>query len=152
MKIIENKFEFRKFIRQYFNEYCNWFKDKELKNTLGYIDEEWLNFILKDEEGIELAVFQDNKLICVIGLNYPDEMNKSYTITNIAVKPNLKNKGIGSEILLELLKKYQLNEDEYWVSFVDLKNKNGQRFFEKNGWMKYIEKDMIKYILLNNNI
>jgi len=80
-------------------------------------------------------------------LNFPTEIEHSYTITNIAVKPNLKNNGIGSEVLAALLNKYQLRENEYWVSYVGMENKNGQRFFEKNGWTKITENDMIKYTI-----
>lgn len=141
------EFIFREFVKDYFDEYESWFENEELKTALEGIDEEWLHYILNDDKGEELAVFKAEQLVAVIGVQYPDKLVPCYGISNIAIKPNLKNKGLGSKILSALLKRKYLKPNEYWVCFVDVKNKNGQRFFEKNNWKKISveEHDMIRY-------
>ena len=83
----------------------------------------------------------------VIGITYPTDKEAYYVITNMAVKPSLKNKGLGSKIIKELINRTALKPKEYWVSFVDKENKNGRHFLEKNGWTKKsaIEDGMIRY-------
>jgi N-acetylglutamate synthase-like GNAT family acetyltransferase len=139
-------FNFQKFSARDFKTYKAWFKDKTLQKTLGYIDKEWLDYILTDQTGIEYSVFQNQQLIGVIGLNYPNETEKSYVISNIALQPNLKNRGLGSKMLKAFMQKITLKPEEYWVSYVENFNFNAQHFFEKNGWTKINEVDeMIRY-------
>lgn len=139
------KYTFRKFNKQDFKEYKNWFQDVLLKTALGSVDGEWLKYILTDTEGTELAVSMKEELICVIGINYPTEAEGSWVITNIAVKPSMRNKGIGSEILAELIKSTRLEEEEFWLAYVDKENIAAQGFFKKNNWIRGIDEDMIKY-------
>lgn len=146
-----HKFIFEKFEKKHYSEYQSWFSDPDIKNALGYIDDEWLNYILNDQEGIELVAIKDSMILAVIGLHFPSPKDPTYTITNIAVKPQLKNKGFGSQILSALINEYPLKNNEYWVCHVDPQNKNAQRFFEKNAWEKSQEQDMIKYILKNSS-
>ncbi len=143
----KGKLEFRKFETQDFLEYKAWFEDSKLKQAIGFVDEDWLKHILQDKEGVELAVLIESELIAVIGIKFPSENNKSYAITNIAVKPNLRNSGIGSRVLNALLDRTKLLDGEFWICYVDFKNKTAQQFFEKNGWKKYPEDDMVKYVL-----
>ena len=128
------KYQYKKFTREDYKEYSNWFQDPDLKKSLGGIDEEWLNFILEDEQGIEYAVFLDNELICVIGITLPSQNNDYLVISNLAVHPDHRRKGIGSEVLGNLL--FKLKPKENWVSFVASENQKAADFFKKNGWAK----------------
>ena len=146
MKLSNPEFEFRKFTRADYQAYKSWFNNNALKKTLGDIDEEWLDYIMKDEEGIELTVSKNGELVCVIGLIYPNAKESSYIITNIAVKPLLKNKGLGTKILTQLIEKTELKQNEYWAAYVEMSNLNGHRFFEKNDWKRMEgDDDMVRY-------
>jgi len=126
---------FKKFAEEHFQEYQSWFKDKELKTALGGVDEEWLNHILHNEEGIDYAVFENEKMIGVVGVLFPTEKNPYYVLTNIAVHHDLKNMGKGAKIL-ECLFQQKDFKSNYWLCYVAIENISAQRFFKKNHWIK----------------
>ncbi|WP_020568368.1 GNAT family N-acetyltransferase [Neolewinella persica] len=138
--------EFRKFTAADYPDYSSWFNDPQLQRALGPIDEEWLNHILNDdEEGMELAVFLDSKLVAVVGITLPHDQYDYRVITGIGVKPALRNQGLGSKVLLQLLEEVQLEAGCFWVSYVEKFNFCGQAFFEKHEWMKFEEEEMYRY-------
>ncbi len=140
-------FTFRPFTRSDYLTYKAWFEDPVLEKALGDIDEEWLGYVLDDKTGKEYAIFQDDLLIAVVGITYPTPQHPYYVITNFAVHPSQKNKGMGSIILKDLLEKIPLQKDEYWVAYVEPFNLAAQHFFAKNGWQQQeeSEEEMIKY-------
>lgn len=143
-------FKFEKFAQEHYDTYNAWFADRELRTAIDGIDETWLEDVLSDTSGSEIAVSIDQKLIGVVGITNPTSVINHYVITNIAVDPSQKNKGLGSQILKALMDRSPLKQGEFWVSFVEPYNLNGQRFFEKNGWSRTVEKDtMIKYAYAN---
>ena len=134
------QYQFKRFTRRDYKEYKSWFQDPDLKKSLGGIDEEWLSFILKDEQGIEYAVFSNNTLIRVIGITLPNQNENYHVISNLAVHPDYRNREIGSEVLGKLL--FYLKPEENWVCFVSSDNQKAADFFIKNGWTKReIEQD-----------
>lgn len=141
------KITIQKFTEKDYPLYRAWFEDKALQRTIGGIDQEWLEYILRDEDSSEYTMFYDGELVGVLGVQHPSKKEQSYVITNIAIKPALKNKGFGTKMLWEVVKLIKLKSDEYWVSYVDRSNKNAQQFFEKNNWNKIGEgeDDLIRY-------
>lgn len=143
--------EFKIFQKKHFEEYNNWFKNKRIKKALGFIDDEWLEFILNDANGIEYAIFQGNNMVSVVGLIFPTNEYHSYAIKNIAVNPEYFGKGIGTSVLKMLYKLHPLKTNEFWLTFVDKMNLSGQLFFKKNGWIKIkgneLEDNMLRYEL-----
>lgn len=140
--------EFVPFAEEHYFEYKKWFDKDAIKNALGYIDEEWLNYILNDTAGIEYAVLQNKILVAVAGISLPSATEKSYVINNIAVNPSHFGKGIGSLVLKELVLRYPAKEDESWLAYVDVKNESAQKFFTKNDWIEicqYSDDNMICY-------
>lgn len=137
--------DFRIFSEADFCEYQQWFKDEHIKKSLYSIDSEWLRNVLNDETGIEYAVFSEEKMIAEVGIVLPTIENPFYVISNIAIHPNEYRKGMGSEVLSKLYELHPLKKDQYWMAFVELKNYRAQRFFEKNGWIRYVDKEMIGY-------
>jgi ribosomal protein S18 acetylase RimI-like enzyme len=138
--------EFRKFTAEDYPEYSSWFEDVQLQKALGPIDEEWLNYVLNDEEeGMELAVVSESKLVAVVGTTLPHDQYAYRIITGIAVKPALRSQGLGSKVLVKFLEEVQLEAGEYWVSYVEKSNVCGQAFFEKHAWTKFEEEDMFRY-------
>ncbi|MDF1695413.1 MAG: GNAT family N-acetyltransferase [Saprospiraceae bacterium] len=127
-------FTYSRFTRGYFSTYLKWFENELVKNALYGIDEEWLEYVLNDETGIEYAVFSEQEMLAVLGVKYPDADNPTYVITNIVVNPSVFGQGIGSLVLEDLNQLFVLEKGERWVAFVEPKNKIAQMFFAKNGW------------------
>ena len=123
-----------------YEDYKSWFSDAELTRALGNVDQEWLDYILSQKDGEELAFFEEDILVCVVGIVFPEKENNFYSITNIAVNPTRKNSKIGSSALKIILEKYKLEKDQYWQCFIDKWNMSAQSFFEKNLWRK-VEED-----------
>ena len=141
-------FVYLKFERTHFDIYFKWFEEEQTREALYGIDEEWLEYVLKDTTGAEYAVFRDDKMVAVIGIKFPDEENQFCVITNLAVNPELFGNGIGSQVLQDLEAIYKGNENESWVAYVEVKNEKARRFFEKNGWKLNKEMDedgMLRY-------
>lgn len=124
------------FSKEDFPEYLRWFDDAELNLRLGPMkeDDEWLSSVLNDETGPTYSLFLDKELVSVIGIAYPDIQHPMYCITNIAVKPSLRGKGIGKEVLRKTMEFHQLEKDQYWIAYVEEDNTNAKLFFDRNGW------------------
>ncbi len=140
-------FKIVKFSKQFYPTYKSWFEYPSIAKTLGHIDEEWLNFILKDKNGTELALINTSgQLLGVIGLVFPTAQHNYYVITNLAVSPKLQNQGIGTTILNLLNTKYRCSDQQYWLTFIAIDNKPAQAFFAKNGWISMgQEGELLRY-------
>lgn len=97
-------------------------------------NDEWLDSVLNSQGECTYSIFQDDKLVAVIGIVYPDQENSAYGITHISVNPSLRSKGIGKEVLKKTLKLHPLKEGQSWIAYVAEKNPKAKLFFEKNGW------------------
>ncbi|MDB4978383.1 MAG: N-acetyltransferase [Candidatus Peribacteria bacterium] len=128
--------QFSKFRKEDFSEYQSWYADSELNLHLGPMekDDEWLHAVMQEADGCHYSVFQGNDLVAVIGVILPDSEHPAYFITDFAVKPTHRGKGIGSDALDELIKLHPLKPEQMWKTFVDVRNPKAKTFFEKNGW------------------
>ena len=139
---MKTELEFRPFQKEDFPEYLNWFKDENLNQQLGPMeeDDEWLRHVLEEQQGLTIhkgctySVFQNNTLLSVIGIICPDENFNSYVITSFAVKPDSRSKGIGTKAINQLLKLHPLQDGESWKAYLNQSNPRARSFFEKNGW------------------
>ncbi len=130
------------FKKEDFPEYLSWFQDPDLNEQLGPMekDDEWLTYAIDQQKGLTeyvgctYSVFQNEKLVSIIGVDFPDPTNHRYGISSIAIKPNLRERGIGSKALQELINLHPLKSRQYWVAYVDEKNPKAKLFFEANGW------------------
>jgi len=106
--------------------------DKLLIETPEYYDgvdeDEWLSLILNEQKGLNefdgctYSVFQNEELVSVIGIAYPDKKDPCFGITNIAVKPILRSTGIGKRIFKKIMKLHPLKKGQYWIAPVDKSN------------------------------
>jgi ribosomal protein S18 acetylase RimI-like enzyme len=124
------------FSQAHYNEYLSWFDNPFIKKALGSIDEEWLNYILKDQSGKEYAFILNEKLVAVAGITYPNLTHPFYVLNNLAVNPGYQRKGIGQSVLQLLFQLHQLEATEYWAAYVHEGNGPAQDFFQSNGWKK----------------
>jgi RimJ/RimL family protein N-acetyltransferase len=104
------------------------------------MDEEWLEHVLHETDGRQYSVFRGEELIAVIGIKFPTAQYPAYYITDFAMKPHLRSKGIGSEVLSELVRLHPLSMGQTWRAFVDIRNPRARAFFEKNEWICTSEK------------
>lgn len=127
------------FKREDFEEYQSWFADPELNKHLGpmEIEDSWLEYVLSNNpEGCEYSVFINQKMVAEVGILFPNSDNPSFFITNLAVNPELRNQGIGSAVLKELVQLHPLKVGQSWKAFVDAENHMAIAFLEKNGWQR----------------
>src|SRR5215470_3735472 len=94
--------QFCKFAQEDFPEYKSWYVDPELNRQLGPIDDEWLAYVLNEQDGVEYSIFRDQELVAVLGIKLPDEKRPDYVVTDLAVKPSLRGQRIGSRTLQKL--------------------------------------------------
>lgn len=128
---------FTKFKPQDFAEYQSWFKDPELNAHLGPMEENdpWLDYILTNNEGVEYSIFNEHQMIAEVGILFPNQQYPSYYITNLAIKPGLRNQGVGSKVLKALINLHPLKGGESWKTAVNANNPKARSFLEKNGWI-----------------
>ena len=98
------------------------------------MDNKWLDHVMQERGGHQYSVFLGKDLIAVIGILLPNAEHPACYITDFAIKPDRRNQGIGSQILMELLKLHTLKPGEMWRAFIDERNPRAKTFFEKNGW------------------
>ena len=101
------------------------------------IEDSWLEPVLNNNpEGCEYSVFIDQKMVAEVGILLPNSDNPSFFITNLAVKPQLRNQGIGSAVLKELVQLHPLKVGQSWKAYVDADNLMAIAFLKKNGWQR----------------
>ena len=133
---------FTPFKKEDFPEYLSWFQDPELQERLGPMEEEdeWLTYALNQQQGLTefaggtYSVFEHEKLVAVVGVEYPDQKIPTYGISSIAVNPMLRGSGLGKRILQGIMKLHPLKNGQHWIAYVDEKNQQAKSFFEHNGW------------------
>ena len=131
---MSNQFTFSKFKAEDFDEYKSWYKDALLNKELGPMDDKWLEHVLEEKDGCEYGVFRGKELIAVIGIKYPVEKYPDYYLTDFAIKPDLRYRGIGSEVLKELMRLRPLKSRQSWKAFINVRNAKAVAFSMKNGW------------------
>jgi ribosomal protein S18 acetylase RimI-like enzyme len=128
--------EFTPFQCANFSEYASWFTDSELNHRLGPMDQTWLSAVLTEasSDGATWAVFCADELVAVIEIVL-DSRNRSIAfITAIAVKPALRQQGIGKTVLQQLLSKNIDRGITEHIAFISIDNVAGQKCFEKVGF------------------
>lgn len=126
---------FKPFEQEDFEDYKSWFADTVLNRFLGPIDDTWLESVLAQTNGIQYSVLGDAQLVAVLGVKVPDVYHQYYVITDMAVKPAMQGKGLGTRILSELYRLHPLKSNETWRTYVNESNHRALVFFQKNGWV-----------------
>ena len=138
-----------------FETYQSWYKDKLVRQYLGATpDEAWLGHILQETDGIQYAFYDEQVLVGVMGIVFPDAQHPHYYITDIVVNPTLRGKGIGCKMLYFLTKLHPLKAEESYKAFVDVENDKAQLFLKKLGWQLLSEhpdkEDMLTFTFKDN--
>lgn len=139
--------------RVIFRSTKKWFSDPELNLRLGPMDEEWLNRVLSDRTGAQYSFFSSGKLVAVAGVLFPDAEHDCHYLTDIAVKPDFRWRGIGARVLSKLLMHSELRQAHKWRASVSVGNLAGLRLLESTGWQRLsIQNDRDKLIMFELNI
>ena len=123
-----------RFSKEHFAAHQKWFEDSYLNKELGPMDNEWLEAVLAGES--HFCAFDNDTLVAVIGVEYPDSLHNYYVITDIAVNPELQNQGIGTRALNQLINKLSTEGQSTWKAYINLSNHTALAFFKKNGWQE----------------
>ena len=131
----------RKFKIDDFPIYQSWFRDPELNQQLGPMDETWLKHIISDKTGAQYSFFSSDTLIAVAGVVFPNTHSTYYYLTDIAVKPTRRSQGIGTQVLGQLLSRPDLKQTREWRAAVSPENIAGIRLLRGSGWRRVISGD-----------
>lgn len=111
----------------------SWFEDPVLDRELGPLDEEWLEHVLADIEGVQLVVMDEGEPVALVGCVW-DLDGVEHGITDIAVDPSKRGVGLGSDAVDAMLAWPGHPESARWLAFVDPENSEAFRFFQALGW------------------
>jgi len=131
----DSELTFKVFSEDEYEEYKAWFEFSYLSRTLYSIDEEWLKHIKTDKTGIEYAVFQNKKLIAVIGIVLPTAQENYFIISNIATHPDKLRTGLASQTISMLFSMHPLSMGQGWKAYVEKKNTVAYNFFKSTQWI-----------------
>ncbi|MGB3481420.1 MAG: GNAT family N-acetyltransferase [Mycobacterium sp.] len=111
-----------------------WFGDEELNRRLGPLDDEWLEHVLSETEGVQLVVNgADGTPAALAGCAW-DGSGSEHAITDLAVCPRMRRSGIGRRALLSVVTWAGHPPTKGWVAYVDPDNPGAFEFFSANGW------------------
>ena len=131
----------RTFQRRDFEEYHSWFTDSLLQETLGPLDDEWLNCVLAEDPPSQFSFFVDDQFVAVAGISFPDQDNPYFVITDVAVQPGKRRLGFGAKAI-QILQNIFIDPEFCqcpWLAYVELNNLGAQEFFTSLGWQRDAE-------------
>lgn len=123
----------RPFTAADFDEYRRWYEDPELDEQLGPMDEEWLDYVLADEEGAQLVCLENDAMVAVVGLAVDPEAD-AWVVTDIAVNPALRRRGVGRRAIEAVMELPRFSHISNWLAYVMSDNPAAHRFFVSLGW------------------
>lgn len=113
-----------------------WFDDAELDRWLGPMDQEWLEHVLSDREGVQLVVESGEGVpVALMGCAW-DPSGTRHGVTDIAVNPRLRRSGIGRQSLAAAITWDAHPPTDGWMAFVDPDNDAAFHFFSTAGWSR----------------
>ena len=126
----------RPFARGDFAEYQNWFSDRQLRQSLEGVDEQWLDHVLNDPSGQQFIAndIADQTMVACIGVCFAVHDHPMHVITDIAIKPDRRGQGIGRATVGLVIDEIEQGMSIAWGAYVAPENVGAQRFFAALGW------------------
>lgn len=123
-----------------------WFQDEWLNNELGPIDEAWLEHVLRENDGVELVAEERGKPVAIIGILWSTKNNPFHVVSDIAVDPKLRRKGIGRRVLVNVMTWPGHPSASEWIAFVSKENEVAAFFLKSIGWVEDgVKNHMVRY-------
>lgn len=143
---------FKRFQREYYQEYASWFLDPELNHRLGPMSEYWLSSILSQEEekGITWVIFLNHEMVGVVETEYDPQQILPVAIKAIAIKPTRRRQGLAKAILEKLLSDHYSKGIQSHCAYIKKTNEASRHLFEGLGFMVVSEPDQNGFIELRH--
>ncbi|MEI3843456.1 MULTISPECIES: GNAT family N-acetyltransferase [Microbacterium] len=134
----------RRFRRSDWGWAQRWFEDETLDRELGPLDEEWLDHVLTETDGVELVVEEPGAgsgtgaPVALIGIVWGGADHGApdlpHAITDLAVDPTRRGSSLGRRALDAALAWPGHPSNDTWVAYVDQENPGAFAFFTAVGW------------------
>lgn len=111
----------------------SWYQDEAIDRELGPLDDEWLEHVLTESDGVQLVIEQRQRPAVLVGCVW-DANGIEHGITDIAVDPGRRGAGLGRRAIEVTLGWQGHPPSERWIAFVDPENAAAHRFFTAIGW------------------
>lgn len=134
-----HRLRLRPFLREDFEWFAPWFADPELDAQLGPIDAEWLEAVLGDTRGEQLVAEESDgpragEAVAVIGLVWAGPGHPEITVSDLAVRPELRRSGVARRVLDALSERDFSDPGHGLLAYVDPENPAAQALFTGLGW------------------
>lgn len=126
--------ELRRLTREDWSWVQEWFQDEELDDELGPLDEEWLDYVLEQQDGVQLVAVEDGEPVALVGCVWSPDGRERHGITDIAVSPRHRRSGLGRRAAAAVTGWAGHPSGGGWMAFVDPENENAFAFFHALGW------------------
>lgn len=126
--------QLRKLRREDWQWIQQWFQDDVLNDELGPLDEEWLDHVLNEVEGVQLVAESRGRPVGLIGCIWGNGKELPHAITDIAVASDLRRTGLGQRVVAGVLNWEGHPSARSWVAYVMPDNDRACRFFTHIGW------------------
>lgn len=133
LAILGGVIELLSFAESDFPEYQAWYLDAALNQALGPMDEEWLAAVLAEVPPAQFSLWVDGELSAVCGIVRGEGAEADWVVTDLAVRPDLRGRGLGRLALIEILRR-EYAPGRTWSAYVEPGNVPAQRFFASLGW------------------
>ena len=99
------------------------------------MDQAWLDAVLSQPEstGVTWEVFRSTEMVAVVETLFDPDRRLPAAITAIATKPGLRQQGIGTTVLQQILSLHKSKGIVKHVTHVSIHNSGGRRCVEKAG-------------------
>ncbi|MGO2139189.1 MAG: GNAT family N-acetyltransferase [Leucobacter sp.] len=148
----------RRMVRSDWEWVQRWFEDETLDKELGPLDNEWLEHVLSETDGVELVIEAAHPatgqrapiaLVGVVwgvpetdaavdGADAPDApagaTETGHAITDLAIDPERRGFGLGRIAIDATMAWGDHPATDSWIAFVDQENEGARLFFEAIGW------------------
>lgn len=134
-----NRVVARRFERADWEWIQRWFTDETLDRELGPLDDEWLEHVLSELDGVQLVIEGAHPStgllspIAVVGVVW-GEPDQGHAITDLAIDPHRRGYGLGRTAIDATLAWPEHPPTTSWFAFVDTENTGAHAFFSAIGW------------------
>lgn len=124
-----------------------WFEDEWLNRELGPMDEEWLEHVLSDKDGVELVAQDSARPVGLVGIKWATLKNPCHGVTDLAINPSMRRQGLGRAVLSAAMNWHGHPNTDKWVAYVDSNNKPPAALLKSLGWAETSsENNMRKFV------